>query len=129
VSVPILGEDNTEPELDAATKERLAEMGEKAGINPEPDLPVVQTAFLIVLGPNGEYSATHELGDVEKFRTARPAGGDDIIAGCSVVLASMKAQQTAVLTQQIMMQSAQMMAQKQQEAKLMQGIDPSKLRV
>jgi hypothetical protein len=125
VSVPIIGETDT---LTDEQKEALATMGEKAGVNPEPELPVVQTAFLIVLGANGEYSATHELGDVEKFRTARPAGGDDILAGCAVVGASVAAQQTALLTQQVMMQSAQVMAQKQQEARLLQGLDPTKLR-
>lgn len=122
MSVPIIGEGNTEPELTDEQKVKLAEMGEKAGINPEPELPMVATAFLVVLGPNGEYTATHDLSDVNKFRVSRPAGGDDMVAGCAVVGASMQAQQTAVLTQQIMMQSAQMMAQKQQEAQLLKGL-------
>jgi hypothetical protein len=91
----------------------------------------VTTAFLIVQGIDGQWSAYAEFADKD-LDMQRTATMDDIVGGCANVGTGCQIQQTAMSTVIMMEQRAAMMqyqAQQQQEAQRISSlIDPSKLR-
>jgi F420-0:gamma-glutamyl ligase len=91
----------------------------------------VTTAFLVVQGLDGQWTAMHDFAGKE-FTLQRDAIMDDIVGGCSNIMVGAQVQQTGVATVILMEQRAHQMQQQMIQQQQMQHaaslIDPSKLR-
>jgi len=87
----------------------------------------VQTAFLVVLHPNGQWSAHAEYDELD-YVPERKAHMDDFVAGAANIAMSCQVQQAAMHTMIMMNQQAQAMQQQMEAQKIAQGLDLSHLR-
>jgi len=91
----------------------------------------VTTAFLVVQGTDGQWTAYSEYMDKD-LSLLRSASMDDIVGGCSNVVMGCQIQQSAVATmitmEQRAMQMQHQMRQQQEAQQALSLIDPSKLR-
>lgn len=87
----------------------------------------VQTAFLVVLHPNGQWSAHAEYDELD-YVPERKAHMDDFVAGAANISMSCQVQQAAMHTMIMMNQQAQAMQQQMEAQKIAQGLDLSHLR-
>ncbi len=102
--------------LDALAAEEPQETGTK-----------VQTAFMVVLHENGQWSA-HSDWDELDYVPSRKAHMDDFVAGAANISMSCQVQQSAMHTMIMMNQQAAAMQQQMETQKIAQGLDLSQLR-
>jgi len=104
-------------------KTTLEELSEGTADAPTP----VQTAFLVVLHDNGQWSAHADYNEID-VAPKRKAHMDDFVAGAANISMSCQIQQSAMHTLLMMNQQAQAMQQQMEAQKIAQGLDLSHLR-
>jgi hypothetical protein len=104
----------------------LEQLSEGSATPQEAGTPV-QTAFLVVLHPNGQWSAHAEYEELD-FVPQRKAHMDDFVSGAANITVSVQVQQAAMHTLIQMNQQAQAMQAQIESQKIAQGLDLSQLR-
>ncbi len=113
-------------ELTEMQKTTLEQLSEGSATPQEPGTEV-QTAFLVVLHENGQWSAHADFMDLD-YVPKRQAHMDDFVAGAANISMSCQVQQSAMHTLIAMNQQAQAMQQQMEAQKIAQGLDLSHLR-
>lgn len=119
-NVPILG-DKYEG-LDEEQKAKLAQLAADNDVDPnqEPDDgPDAITAFLVIVGNDGNTAISTQIPDFKLVREATPA---DIKSALSEALDFFRAQQITQAVQQGMLQQMQMLQNQAQQKKILDGI-------
>ncbi|MFC8428451.1 hypothetical protein [Streptomyces sp. NPDC057253] len=111
---------DTVEELTDAQREQLKKMGEEAGITEEPQGTLAETAFLVVITPEGQVLAEPNINT--KIRIKRPANLDDFQRSGHVLVDDAIAIKTASITGQQMMQMTAAMAEQQRTNALVQSL-------
>lgn len=109
------------------TPEQMTTLDALAAEEPQEDGTAVQTAFLVVLHENGQWSAHSDFMDLD-YIPQRKAHMDDFVAGAANISMSCQVQQSAMHTLIAMNQQAQAMQQQMEAQKIAQGLDLSHLR-
>ncbi|MCZ0981927.1 hypothetical protein O1L60_31445 [Streptomyces diastatochromogenes] len=111
---------DTVEELTDDQREQLKKMGEEAGITEEQQGTRAETAFLVVITPDGQVLAEPNIN--AKVRTRRPANLDDFQRAGHVLVDDAIAIKTASITGQQMMQMTAAMVDQQRTQALVQSL-------
>lgn len=82
---------------------------------PEPDqpAPVARTAFLVVVGADGNIAVSNDTG--QEVEVQQKCTTDDIYMAATLIIKDIQVQQTAQLVQNGLLQMGNLMQQQQQE--------------
>ena len=115
---------NKKPDLESLSEEQQAALEQMAEENPEPEGEQVRTAFLVVVGKDGNTVAIPDL-DYAIIRDHMPSV-DEIYSAVSVVAKDIQVQETAQITTQFMQQMAAAAQQQMQAQQLAQRLNLKK---
>lgn len=123
--IPLLDGSKVTPEteftrLSEEDQIKLAELA--AATQTEPDKQPVRTAFILFQTEDGVWMANHNLGLVEEIALDHSPTEEDMWTGVSSIKRDIEQIQTARKTQMVAMQTAQMMAQQQENARIAQQL-------
>ncbi len=107
--------------------EQMTTLDELGSQEPQEAGTPVQTAFLVVLHPNGQWAAHADYEELDII-PQRKAHMDDFVSGAANITVSVQVQQSAMHTIIAMNQQAQAMQQQMEAQKIAQGLDLSQLR-
>ncbi|MFL4491812.1 hypothetical protein ACJ6WD_11230 [Streptomyces sp. VTCC 41912] len=107
-------------ELTDAQREQLKKMGEEASITEEQQGTLAETAFLVIVTPDGQVLAEPDIN--APIRTRRPANLDDFQRAGHVLVDDAIAIKTASITGQQMMQMTAAMVDQQRTQALVQSL-------
>lgn len=126
-TVPILKKKEEIPgqmsigDMDPEIQEQLEAMAAAHPPEPElPPIPVVTTAFLVVVSSDGQTMATGDLH--HQVIQSRLPSADDIYSACAVIQKDITTTESAMRTQQAMIQYGQQMQQQAQAQQLAAGL-------
>lgn len=86
---------------------------------PEPEKAPARTAFMVVVGADGNVVISTETG----HEVTQVCTHDDIYTACALIMKDIEVQQTAGLVQQSLLQMGSMLQQHQQDAQLRQHLN------
>lgn len=92
------------------------------GGDPQQPQPILETAFVVYLNPQGHWMVAADLHSAAEMQIARPPNVDDFFYGCSMVVKDIHVQETAATAVAMQQQALQNMAEQARQAAMNQQI-------
>jgi hypothetical protein len=103
--------------------------GDGGGNEPQQPQPILETAFVVYMNPQGHWMVASDIHTAAEMQIARPPNVDDFFYGCSTVLRDIQVQETAAtavaMQQQALTQMAENARQAQATAQIQQALGGS----